>query len=366
MSKKKKKPLTRRQKNKRKLILFIVEIFVLLILLGVFWMAIKMSKINTKQIGDVNKNELDDETSDLLKDYTNIALLGLDNRTVGNYETGNADSIIIASINKDTKAVKLVSIYRDCYMQVTDDGTYSKANSAYARNHGAVGMMETLNRNLDLDIENYISVDWYALVKTINLLGGIDLEMTDKEATQVNKYMKDITKVTGYSPSASAYAGMNHADGVMALSYARIRKGVGDDFKRTERQREVIAKMVAKMKKAGVGTLSSIMDEVFPDIETSFSYTELLGLATAIFDYEITDTMGFPQDRDSKSMGSSGSCVIPVSMLTNVQQLHEFLFMNESYAPSVTVQQISNNIIYETGLAPVIEEETTETGTTSQ
>ncbi len=361
MAKKEKKPLTKKQRNKRKLIAFIIEIIILFILLGVFWFAMKFSKINTVDIDEpVKKNEdIDKEVEEVLKGYTNICLLGLDNRTVGNYSTGNADTIIIASINNDTKEVRLVSVYRDTYLQVTLEGKYSKINSAYSRNDGAVGMMETLNRNLDLDMEDYVSVDWYALVKTINLLDGIDVELTSKEAKQVNKYVKDIEKTTGFKASGTVSEGPAHLDGVQALSYARIRKGVGDDFKRTERQREVITKMVAKMKTAGVGTLSKIMDEVFPDIATSFSYTELLGMAVSMLDYDIVETEGFPVDRGAKNMGSSGSCVIPVSLLTNVEQLHQFLFANETYTPSVTVQEISNNIIYETGLQPEVKTEDT-------
>lgn len=349
---------TKKKKGKKKIILVIVEVLVLLILIGVFWIATKLTKIKSEDVGEVKKNEdIEKKVEEVLEGYTNIALLGLDNRMNGNYDTGNADTIIIARIDNKTKAVKLVSVYRDTYLQVTQDGTYSKVNSAYARNKsGALGMMETLNRNLDLDINRYVSVDWYALVKTINLLGGLDVEMTDKEAAAVNKYVNGVQKATGYTTTARAVAGSNHIDGVQAVSYARIRKGVGDDFKRTERQREIIKKMLAKMKTAGIGTLTKIMDEVFPDISTNFSYAELLGLAAGVADYDIVDTKGFPEDYGGKSMGKSGSCIIPVSLLTNVQKLHEFLFENEEYTPSVTIQQISNQIIYESGLQPKVED----------
>lgn len=357
-----KKKLTKKQKNKRKIIIFIVEIIVLLLLLAGFWLATKFSKIKRNDVGKVDKNQdMDVQTDEVLKKYTNILLLGLDNRTVGNYATGNADTIIIASINNETKEVKLVSVYRDTYLQVTKDGTYSKINSAYSKNDGAKGMMEILNMNLDLDIEDYVSVDWYALVKTINLIDGIDVEMTANEAKQVNKYVKDIGPATGYTTNRVAQEGPNHLDGVQALSYARIRKGVGDDFKRTERQREVISKMVDKVKHSDIITISKLMDEVFPDIETSFSFTEMTGLATSLLAYEITDSEGFPLDRDGKNMGRSGSCVIPVSLEKNVRNLHTFLFENDVYTPSLTVQQISDRIINDTGMAPAPEPEPTTT-----
>lgn len=343
-----------RQKNKRKLVIFAVELVLLCILLVVFWGAIKLSKINTEKTDAAKTNEdLSEDALEKMGKYTTVALLGLDNRSNGSYESGNADSIIIASIDNDTKEVKLASVYRDTYLMVTEDGKYSKINSAYSRGNGPMGMVEALNRNLDLDIQRYVTVDWKALARTINLLGGIDVELTAKEAQQVNKYVnKDVMKVTGYTTDNVAVEGPCHLDGVQAVSYARIRKGVGDDFKRTERQREVIQKMLAKMKKCGIGTLNNIMDEVFPMISTNFSKTEILGMLGDVVSYDIVATKGFPEDNDGKSMGKSGSCIIPISLLTNVQKLHAFLFDDEEYVPSVTLQQISNKIIQESGLAP--------------
>ena len=342
-----------RKRNKRKLIIFFIEVVLLLILLMVLWFAIKLSKINSVKTDAAKHNDLDTNTLELMGKYTNVALLGLDNRTSGSYTSGNADSIIIASINNETKAVKLVSVYRDTYLEVTEGGNYFKINSAYARNGGALGMIETLNRNLDLDIQKYVTVDWKAVARTIDLLGGIEVELTSKEAQQVNKYThKDTIKMTGYDSDQEAVEGYNLLDGVHAVAYARIRKGVGDDFKRTQRQREVITKMLAKLKKCGLSAINNITDEIFPMISTNFSKTEILGLMAGVMDYDIVDTMGFPVDNDGKRMGKAGSCIIPISLLTNAIKLHEFLYEDEKYTPSVTLQQISNQIIYDSGLAP--------------
>lgn len=349
--------MTARQRNKRKLIAFAIELVLLLVLLLVLWFAIKLSKINSEKTDAAKHNtDLNEDTLALMGKYTNVALLGLDNRASGSYKSGNADSIIIASINNETKDVKLVSVYRDTYLEVTEEGKYFKINSAYARNGGAFGMIETLNRNLDLDIQKYITVDWKAVARTVDLLGGIEVELTSKEAQQVNKYThKDTIAMTGYDSNQEAVEGANTLDGVHAVAYARIRKGVGDDFKRTERQREVITKILGKLKKCGFSAISNIMDEVFPMISTNFSKTELLGLAAGIMDYNIVATKGFPEDNDGKTMGSAGSCIIPISLLTNAIKLHEFLFEDETYTPSVTLQQISNQIIYDSGLAPKTE-----------
>ncbi|MBR0434891.1 MAG: LCP family protein [Lachnospiraceae bacterium] len=346
-----------RKRNKRKLIVFFVEVILLLVLLLVLWFAIKLSKINSEKTEAARHNDLDNNTLEVMGKYTTIALLGLDNRTSGSYTSGNADSIIIASIDNETKDVKLVSVYRDTYLEVTEEGKYFKVNSAYARNGGALGMVETLNRNLDLDIQKYVTVDWKALARTIDLLGGIEVELTAKEAQQVNKYThKDTIKMTGYGSDQEAVEGVNNLDGVHAVAYARIRKGVGDDFKRTQRQREVITKMLSKLKKCGFSAINNIMDEVFPMISTNFSKTELLSLVAGVMDYDIVDTKGFPEDNDGKTMGKAGSCIIPISLLTNVIKLHEFLYADEKYTPSPTVQQISNQIIYDSGLAPQTEQ----------
>ncbi|MEG0805484.1 MAG: LCP family protein [Lachnospiraceae bacterium] len=348
---KKKKSISKKQKRKRKLIIFAVEVVVLLVLLGVLWVAAKLSKIERDDLSDakIAKNPVSEETKKVLEKYTTIALFGLDNRSNGSYEGGNSDTIMVASINNETKEVKLVSVFRDTYLNV-GDGAYSKINSAYSRG-GAEQMIGALNVNLDLDIEEYVAVDWYALVKAINLLKGIDIEVTGQEAGLINKYCSEITKVTGFKSSGYVSEGVQHLDGVQALAYARIRKTAGDDFKRTERQRLVVQKMVEKGLKSDVNTVVSIVDEVFPDIKTSLSYKKMLSLAMGAFDYKLGESIGFPMDRGGKTISGSGSCVIPLDLLSNVRQLHGFLFANQKYVPTAELQEISNQIVYQSGLS---------------
>lgn len=355
-----KKPLTRRQKSKIKIVLLIVEIVILAVLLVALFFVRKLQLIDRDD--DFNKtpieqNELEDDVKETLKGYTTIALIGLDNRTVGTYTYGNADTIIIASINNETKEVRLASVYRDTYLQVDDKGKFSKINSAYNVQGGAKGLVEALNRNLDLAIEDYVAVDWYALVKTIDLLGGIEIELTSSEAYVVNDLIWENEAVTGFQTDRVAKEGLNELDGVQALAYARIRSLKGSDFARTERQRTVITKMLEKAKDSSVGTLLKIVDEVFPNISTSLTNAELLDLASGVFSYNLTETTGFPEDRGSTVIGEVNSYIIPVSLLTNVEDLHAFLYGNEKYTPSVQLQEISNQIIFNSGLAPEIEDE---------
>ena len=197
--------------------------------------------------------------------------MGVDSRD-GDLESGtNSDTMIIASINNDTKEVKLVSVYRDTYLRIGEDeegnGIYNKANSAYAK-YGPEGFMRMLNSNLDLNVTYVVTVDFQAVAEAVELLGGIDEELSEEEIIHLNNYCKETAEVTGmdYEPLEEV-AGVHHLNGVQTVAYARIRYTVGDDFRRAARQREVIYKIVEKAKNADVGTLTKILDEVFPSIK---------------------------------------------------------------------------------------------------
>lgn len=342
---------TRRKKKKKKnkIVLFIVEIIVLVILLIGLYVYSRMSKMeNTGEIeeGEVNI-DLDSETAEVLKGYTNIALFGLDNRQVGKYGGGNSDCIMIASINNDTKQVKLLSVYRDTFLNTKDD-TYGKINSAYSHG-GAKGAVAALNKNLNLDIVDYIAVDFGAVVDAVDLLGGIDLELTSQEVQIMNdNYMDEINKVTGKSSSKLSGGGTYHVDGVQTLAYCRIRKTAGDDFKRTERQRLVMTKMIEKAKASSITSVGSMINSMVDEISTSFTSADLLKLASDMMDYELADTHGWPFELCTGNYGSRGDLVVPTDLETNVKELHEYLF-DEKNNVSNTVSGISDYIVNYTG-----------------
>ena len=357
-----KKKATTKQKRKRKLILFIIEIIVLIILLvGVFY-ASKLNKINRQQLDEskVEKAEVSKETEETLSGYTDIALFGLDNRSNGDFQSGNSDSMIIASINNKTGEIKMCSLYRDTYLDISGaDATetkFRKANAAYAAG-GPERAVNMMNKNLDLSITDYVSVDFNALVDVVDLLGGIDLDepLTDEEAMYMNgasgkeAYIDTIQAVTGKS-SSYVSSGQTHLDGVQATAYARIRYTTGWDFKRTERQRIVISKMFDKAKTAGIGTLNSILDQALPEVSTSLSTAELTGLMLKAGKYHMGDNTGFPFDNTTGSVGELGDLVIPVDLSANVKQLHEFLYDDTEYTPSQEVQKISDTIRNNTGV----------------
>lgn len=350
--------------RKRRTVLFVLELVILLVLLGGLYVYGQISSsldgIKTKKL-DMNKVDMNNLVApENLTGYTNIALFGVDSRDTGEsaYESANSDTIIIASINNDTKEVRLCSIYRDTLLVVNQDqngeDNYQKCNAAFAYG-GVEGTISMMNTNLDLNIADYVAVDFNALATVIDLLGGLDIEMSGAEVEHMNNYCVETSKVTGKSytpiprPDDDEYRDTYHLNGVQATSYARIRYTAGLDFERTERQRLVIQKIVEKAKKASLATLTDIMEEVFPMISTSFSKEEVFTMGAGMLTYKFGETTGFPFKHYESTMEVKGSVVIPTTLAVNVKQLHFFLFDDSAYQPSETVKQRSDVIVAITG-----------------
>lgn len=346
-----KKALSKRQQQKRKLYLLGGGIVLALILLVVLLVSSFVGKINFDSFDTENagiNEDLSDESLKYLDGYTNIALFGLDNRSVGNYKGGQSDTIMVASINNETKEVKLISLYRDTFLNVGDD-TYNKANSAYAKG-GVERAIQMLNTNLDLNITEYVCVDFVALVEVIDALGGIEIDLTQQEAEIINTYLFEFDEILGEKQDLVWYGGYQTLTGSQATAYARIRSTAGDDFKRTSRQRIVLEAMLNKAQKADVSTLLKICDLAFDDISTSLSLTELTGLAKDVRSYSISSTSGFPFEITTAKVGKRGDCVVPINLSQNVTELYTYLFGAEGYVPSPSVQSISDNIAQTTGV----------------
>lgn len=353
-----KRKLSKKARRRRKMrrIILAVEVFLLFILIGAVYLFSKTDKLKPSEINekDIIVNDIVNES---IGGYTNIALFGVDSRTAGDLGKNNhSDTIIVASINNKTKELKLVSVYRDTYLNQSDD-KYNKATQAYYSG-GPEKAINMLNMNLDLDITEYVTVDFAAITNTVDLLGGITVDVTEEELEHLNNYTVETSKVTGVKTEKLTHAGEQLLDGVQATSYARIRYTAGDDYKRTERQRLVISKIIDKAKKADFATLNKIIDEVFPQISTSFSVAQILGLAKDVAAYELGDTAGFPFDKTTATIGKKGSCVIPIGLENNVTQLHEFLFEESGYAPTDMVKKIGAKISNDTGVTATASNET--------
>ena len=347
----------RKRRRKRRVAVLVIELVILCVLGVVAFGMFKLDKLNHTVFNEdsILNNGVNQEG------FKNIALFGTDNRA-GETSGVRSDCIIVASINTNTKEVKMLSVYRDTMLQQAD-GTYDKANSAYATG-GAEAAINMLNKNLDLDITDYVTVYFLALADAVDLLGGIELDLTEEEVVHMNNYCVETSEITGkdYERIEPEVAGTYQLNGVQAVSYARIRYTAGGDFERTSRQRLVIEKLVEKAKSADLGTINKVIDAVFPEISTSFSSTEIIGLAADVFNYELGENSGFPFTPETPESipGYSGSYVVAAGLADNVRQAHEFLFGDEDYEPTEVVQGISDELSEMTGIYPQADEEQTE------
>jgi len=332
---------------------FAIEAVVLIALLAILYVinrTERFSKVNfDKNVVEQSVNDLTDKTLETMEKYTNIALFGLDTRQAGSLGKGNrSDTIMVASINNKTKDVKIVSVYRDSYLNLAND-KYRKCNEAYSIG-GPDQAVAMLNMNLDLKIDYYMSVDFLAVSEVVDLMGGIDIDVDEYEIEHLNNYTVETSKVTGKKTAKLKSTGLQTLDGVQATSYCRIRYTKGDDFKRTERQREVLETIANKAKTLSPTKLDEIVKAVFPMCATNMTVDQLLSIAADGLSYNIVETSGFPFDLVTDSVGSAGSCVIPKDMEANVAQLHQFLFNETDYTPSAKVKEISDRVKNDTGV----------------
>lgn len=348
----------RRRRSTLSRVMFALEIIVLVVLMGGLFVYAKLGKLNHETINeeeiDVNESVTENQ---VMKGYTTIALVGIDSRDDKLKSDWNSDTMIIASINNDTKKVKLVSVYRDTYLCLGEDedgnNSYGLANSAYCTG-GAKKMINMLNKNLDMNISDFVTVNFQAVAETVELLGGIDVEMKKEEVVHLNNYCVETSEVTGmdYTP-LEEIEGVQHLNGVQAVAYARIRKTSGNDFRRAARQREVIYKIVEKAKNSSIATLNTVLDKIFPMIYTSLTEKEILSMGMNMLSYDIEDQTGFPFDHlygDTVKEAMDGvDCVLPITLESNVIKLHEFLYPEDSYVPSNEVKTYSQEISDKSG-----------------
>lgn len=344
-------------RKKSKFVIFAVEILVLAVLLGALWL---FKDFGTKADNNPSGNKgplfaVDFDEQDIvinpqvaenenMETYRNIVLFGVDSRT-GQLAKGTlSDCIIIASINEETGDVKLVSVYRDTYLNLGND-KYGKCNSAYSYG-GAEQAIKMLNTNLDLDIKEFVTVGFDGLTATIDALGGVWLDVDEEELLHINSYQKTMAEDMKVAWTPVENTGYQLLNGLQATAYCRIRYKTGNDFARAASQREVILAIAEQAKKADLQTLVKVANDVSQYVYTSFSLDEIIALLGDISKYQIVDQAGFPEAsmRGSDILGAKGSCVYGIDLVDNVKWLHEYLFDDADYQPSPEVEEYSNVI----------------------
>ena len=373
MSKKNYKKSRKYKKMRRRKIIFGIEITVLLILSGILfvyaWINRSMDKMNQDTL-DSSQIQINSEVkanTDLsqMSGTQVIALVGVDARGVEGSELAesmNSDTIILCCIDHDKQEIRMVSIMRDTWMNMakyTDEYyEFDKANSAYNRG-GPESMLSMLNTNLDFALTDYVTVNFKALADAIDVLGGLDIEMTNAECVHANNYNREVSEAQGVEYEAipydedlgDDYSEVRHVSGALATSYARIRYGGGDDAKRTSRQRIVINLMVQKLKQNPT-KIPEILDKVMGNVSTSLTKNEILELGMHAVTYTMGTSYAYPfqlcyGENVVNAIGED--VVIPVTLEFNVRELHEYLYPGLSYEPSAAVTEYSDYIARKSG-----------------
>lgn len=332
---------------------------IILVMVVVLFKVMNSDAVAGPQVTYLDKNQVaipsqvqeQTEEGGTMHGYMNIALFGVDATTDKQLFGGSrSDSIMIANINMDTGDIKLVSVYRDTYLNAGTDSngnenTYAKCNSAYSWG-GAEQAVRMLNMNLDMDITNFVAVSYKGLSKVIDGIGGIYIDVDSEELLHINNYQIGVAEVlkTDYTPVKET--GYQLLNGIQATAYCRIRQTKGDDFKRTARQREVLKAIEAQAKQLDLATLTKVFNDCIGDIYTTIDSAEILKLIGSIADYRIVDEAGFPREdlRTPETLGAKGSCVVPTDLESNVVWLHQYLFDDEDYVVTETVKECSEQI----------------------
>lgn len=341
-----------KKKNKGLKIFLRVLIVIIVIILGIAiagysFVHSKLSKMKTEYI-DKTAIGISEEAKDSLKGYRNIVLLGIDSRA-DDYGTGNrSDCIIIASINEKTKEVKLLSVYRDTYVYVTENGNKKLDKITHAYSYGgAQNTLKSLNEALDLNITEYVTVNFDAVIAAVNALNGVEIDITSEELKYINDYIDATSQSSGVKSSHLSKAGRQTVDGVQAVAYSRIRYTAGGDYKRTERMRTVVTAMAKKAKTLSIGQLNKLADEILPRVSKNIENNDIIALIPSALSFDITESLGWPYN--VKGITTTAWYGVPVTLESNVIRLHKELFGQEDYKVSETVKEMNAAIIKKTG-----------------
>lgn len=318
-------------------------------------LIIALGALGSMENIDIDENNLgiDSGVAQELDGYRNIAVLGIDARADEDDAQSRSDAIIVASINKETNEVKMFSVYRDTLLDVGDEGLDKIAHAYFYG--GAQQTLRALNRNLDLNIDDVCVINWKTVADIIDSVDGIEIDIQESEIEEMNKYIPNTAKNVDGSDELIEEPGKQTLNGVQAVTYARIRKDAATgDYRRNERMKLVFSETFKKVKSSGFLTMFKVATNAMPEIKTNMGAGDILGMMVKFKSYDMTDdTTGFPYDVGSWSGQAAAGYAWygpPVNLTNNVSKLHEQFFDQDGYSPTETVQEISNEIAYKTGI----------------
>ena len=343
-----KKPKRRKGRTIRRVLLILVLLIIAAAAAGTLFVMGLMGKVGAADIDQSNLG-ISPQAEQGLKDYQNIALLGVDARDMSDYKTCRTDAIIILSLDKKNKAIRQISVFRDTYLHVNKKYGYDKVTNVHAY-AGTTATLHTLNENMDLNIKEAVIVNWKAVADAIDGLGGIDVDIKKSEIREMNKYIRDTQKNIGGSKAKIKNPGTQTLNGNQAVTYARIRKDSPEgDYRRNERMKIVVSAAVAKAKKTNPVKLNQIAGKVLPEIKTNLDTGDMMKVLFNFLRYDMTDSVGWPFKTEGWTAYNGAWCGPPVTLKRNVRELHEKYFGQPGYEPSGVVQDISKEISRRTG-----------------
>lgn len=275
--------------------------------------------------------------------YVNFLIMGLDTRDMNDFKDSRTDALILVSLEEKTNKVKLTSIYRDTMLKMGDTDDYDKITHAFTYG-GPASTVKSINQAMDVDVDKFVVINWKTVVDMINAAGGVTLDIEDYEIDEMNRCGEAAASVVDggrYTPISSP--GKQTVDGYQAVGYGRMRYGVGDDIKRTERMRIVIESLLNKLKKSSPKTIDKVLKTTLPLIKTNINKSDIFSLASRIPKYKVTKSDSFPYDYTG-GMIDGVYYLIPNNLRDSVVELHKKVFGQKNYKPSQKVRRISEKI----------------------
>lgn len=345
------------KKKKRIWLRILIVVLILVLILGIAggiivykaynWVGEKLDLMNHVKL---DKKELciDPQVEKDLKKYRNILIMGIDKRKGEDIEICRSDAMIVLSINKKSGKVKMVSVVRDSFLQIEEDGelVIDKLTHAHAYG-GPINTIRAINRNLDLNIKEFIRIDWQTVADTVDNLGGLTLNIHKGEIKEMNKYIKDTNESLDGSKKKIRKPGRQKLNGVQVVTYCRIRKNDGDE-ERASRYRTAMVAAMKKARKAGLKKIDKTAKVVLPQITTNISSSSMRKLLIDHYDIKISDSKGWPYTWDGAQIEGVWYDV-PITLNTNDVDLHKDIFRQKKYKPSQTVKEINDLIVYQSG-----------------
>lgn len=319
---------SKQNKYKRVFIITFSLFIVCLVLIGAEYLHVRSkiyrktkTKVVTKVETPVKPKEETIEYKEV-EGITNILLIGADGIDF-DLEDQRSDSMIIATLDSNNKKVKLTSLYRDALVYIPGYGE-DKMNASFSLG-GPELVMDTIKYNYDLNIEKYVMINFVGFEAIIDQIGGIDIDVQQYQLNELNKYIGIDTG--GISPLVEK-PGLQTLNGKQALSYARIRKGVGDDFERTERQREVLFKVAEKLQKTNPIKYLGIGNKMLDYLRTNMELVECLNMAYTISKFPSlnTEQLSIPALELCVDEEIDGNLVLRMDRYKNALILNDFIF----------------------------------------